>query len=108
MLLPVVPFRKDHGGCLLIGRAPNPVKRIKPAAEKKPGEGDEMEAGYFVVMPEAGAQIITIGVSQLKDNYTGFAMLVKPLGKVDARAGHPEPESDGHWLLSTLWRFRRY
>jgi ATP-binding cassette subfamily C protein LapB len=108
MLLPVVLFRKDHGGCILIGRAPNPVKKIKPAAEKKPGEGDEMEAGYLVVMPEAGAQIITIGVSQLKDNYTGFAMLVKPLGKVDARAGHPEPESDGHWLLSTLWRFRRY
>jgi ATP-binding cassette, subfamily C, bacterial LapB len=108
LLLPVVLFRKDHGGCILIGRAPNEVKKIKPAAEIKPGEPDEMEAGYLVILPEAGSKVITIGVSQLKANYTGYAMLVKPVGQVDTRAGAPEAQSDGHWLLSTLWRFRRY
>jgi ATP-binding cassette, subfamily C, bacterial LapB len=29
MLLPVVLFRKDHGGCVLIGRSPTDVKLIK-------------------------------------------------------------------------------
>lgn len=108
LLLPVVLFRKDHGGCILIGRAPEPVKKIKPASEIKPGEPEEMEAGYLVVLPESGSQVTTIGVSQLKDNYTGFAMLAKPIGKADVRAGQPESDGDGHWLLSTLWRFRRY
>ncbi len=110
MLLPVVLFRKDHGGCVLIGRSPKDIKVIKPAAEIKEGQqpADEMEAAYLVVMPEAGSQVVAIGVSQLKANYTGFAMLVKPVGKVDVRAGAPEPKEDGHWLLSTLWRYRRY
>ena len=111
MLLPVVLFRKDHGGCVLIGRSPTDVKVIKPAAEIKPGEQpaeDEMEAAYLVVLPEAGSKVVAIGVSQLKANYTGFAMLVKPVGRVDIRAGKPEPKENGHWLLSTLWRYRRY
>ncbi|CAN7197992.1 type I secretion system permease/ATPase [Caballeronia sp. LjRoot34] len=111
MLLPVILFRKDHGGCVLLGRAPNDVKVIKPAAEIKEGQQpaqDEMEAAYLVVLPETGSKVVSIGVSQLKANYTGFAMLVKPVGKVDIRAGIPEEKSDGHWLLSTLWRYRRY
>jgi ATP-binding cassette, subfamily C, bacterial LapB len=111
MLLPVVLFRKDHGGCILIGRSPTDVKLIKPAVEIKPGEQppqDEMEAAYLVVLPEAGSKVVAIGVSQLKANYTGFAMLVKPVGREDVRAGKPEAKEDGHWLLSTLWRYRRY
>jgi ATP-binding cassette subfamily C protein LapB len=111
MLLPVVLFRKDHGGCVLIGRSPTDVKLIKPAAEVKEGERPaevEMEAAYLVVLPEAGSRVVAIGVSQLKANYTGYAMLVKPVGRVDTRAGKPEPKENGHWLLSTLWRYRRY
>ena len=108
LLLPVVLFRKDHGGCILIGRAPERVKKIKPSTEMKPDEPDEMEAGYLVILPESGSKVTTIGVSQLKENYTGFAMLAKPIGQADERAGKPEVESNGHWLLSTLWRFRRY
>ncbi|HEV7832803.1 MAG TPA: type I secretion system permease/ATPase [Caballeronia sp.] len=111
MLLPVVLFRKDHGGCILIGRSPTDVKLIKPAAEIKEGAQPaqvEMEAAYLVVLPEAGSKVVAIGVSQLKANYTGFAMLVKPVGRDDVRAGKPEPKADGHWLLGTLWRYRRY
>ena len=95
MLLPVVLFRKDHGGCILIGRSPTDVKLIKPAAEIKEGAQPaqvEMEAAYLVVLPEAGSKVVAIGVSQLKANYTGFAMLVKPVGRDDVRAGKPEPK----------------
>jgi ATP-binding cassette, subfamily C, bacterial LapB len=108
LLLPVVLFRKDHGGCILIGRSPERVKLIKPPEEIKPDEPDELEAAYLVILPETGSQVVTIGVSQLKASYTGFAMLTKPIGQADKRAGNPEPKSQGHWLLSTLWRFRRY
>jgi ATP-binding cassette subfamily C protein LapB len=110
MLLPVVLFRKDHGGCILIGRSPEQVKVERTGAEgkDKADTEDEYETAYLVVMPEVGSQILTIGASTLKEHYAGFAMLVKPLGKVDARAGQPEAESKGHWLLSTLWRYRRY
>jgi ATP-binding cassette subfamily C protein LapB len=108
MLLPVVLFSKDHGGCILIGRSPTDVKKIKPAAEMKPGEPDEMETGYLMVLPEAGSKIVTLGVTQLKENYAGFATLVKPVGQADPRAGNQEPQRQGHWLMSTLWRYRRY
>ena len=96
MLLPVVLFRKDHGGCILIGRSPIDVKLIKPAAEIKEGDQPaqiEMEAAYLVVLPEAGSKVVAIGVSQLKANYTGFAMLLKPIGRNDIRAGAPAPNS---------------
>ncbi len=95
---------------MLIGRSPTDVKLIKPAAEIKPGElpeEDEMEAAYLVVLPEAGSKVVAIGRSQLKANYSGFAMLVKPVGRVDIRAGKPEAKESGHWLLSTLWRYRK-
>jgi ATP-binding cassette subfamily C protein LapB len=108
MLLPVILFRKDHGGCILIGRAPDKVKVEMTAEDAKDKAEDEYEAAYLPILPEVGPQVVKMGVSKVKAFYSGFAMLVKPLGKVDARAGTPAAKSEGHWLLSTLWRYRRY
>ena len=46
MLLPVILFRKDHGGCILIGRSPDKVKVEKTAEEAKDKTEDEYEAAY--------------------------------------------------------------
>ncbi len=108
MLLPVILFRKDHGGCILIGRAPDKVKVEKSADAKDKKAEDEYETAYQLILPEVGPQVVTLGVSKVKEFYAGFAMLVKPLAKVDVRAGEPAANTNGHWLLSTLWRYRRY
>ena len=89
MLLPVILFRKDHGGCILIGRAAEKVKVEKSADAKDKKAEDEYETAYQLILPEVGPQIVTLGVSKVKEFYAGFAMLVKPLAKVDVRAGEP-------------------
>jgi ATP-binding cassette subfamily C protein LapB len=107
MLLPVILFRKDHGGCILVGTAPDKVKVQKSPADAK-DKDDEFETAYLLILPEVGPKVVKMGASKVKEFYAGFAMLVKPLAKVDARAGTPAAQSNGHWLLSTLWRYRRY
>lgn len=97
LLMPVVLMRVDHGGCILLGRA-----------EDKVDEEGKREAQYIVVLPEMGAQSVIMPRSELEPLYAGFVLLVKPTGKVDERAGPIEPERAGHWLFSTLWRYRRY
>jgi ATP-binding cassette subfamily C protein LapB len=108
MLLPVILFRKDHGGCILLGTAPDKIKVLKSPADAKGKTEEEYETAYLLILPEVGPQVVKLGASQVKEFYAGFAMLVKPLARVDARAGAPADDANGHWLLSTLWRYRRY
>jgi ATP-binding cassette subfamily C protein LapB len=102
MLLPVILFRKDHGGCILLGTAPDKVKVQKSQADAKGRTEDEYETAYRLILPEVGPQVVTMGASKVKEFYTGFAMLVKPLAKVDARAGVPSDDGNGHQLQSGL------
>ncbi|MEB0140017.1 MULTISPECIES: type I secretion system permease/ATPase [unclassified Undibacterium] len=91
LLLPVVLLRKDHGGCMLLGFDSN----------------DEGETLARVWMPELGDAPALMTIAELNQAYSGFAILVKPQAMADGRAGEPEPEAAGHWLLRTLWRYKR-
>ncbi|SFR95190.1 ATP-binding cassette, subfamily C, LapB [Dyella sp. OK004] len=90
-LWPVVLLRKDYGGCVLL-------------SHRKTDDG----VRYRVVLPELGDDAVEIDADEMDATYVGFAILAKPKAKVDHRAGAPEPERAGHWLISTLWRYRRY
>ena len=90
-LWPVLLLRKDYGGCVLLGH-------------RKTDEGMR----YQVILPELGDDTVEIDADEMEATYVGFAILAKPRAKVDHRAGTPEPERGGHWLISTLWRYRRY
>ena len=59
-------------------------------------------------MPEIGPDPVEYTQDEMDEIYAGYAILVKPTAKIVTRAGEQEPESEGHWLVRTLWRYRRY
>ena len=70
------------------------------------GGGDS--ARYEVVFPEAGGGSVELDAAAMKALHGGHVLLAKPLPRLDERAGPVHRESEGHWLFSTLWRYRRY
>lgn len=92
-LMPVILLRKDHGAAVLFSSRRN----------------DEGKLIYQVMLPEMGCDTrVDISHEELSGWYSEHAILVKPSAKVDTRAGEETPKSVGHWLFSTLWRYRRY
>ncbi|MBS7695278.1 hypothetical protein KIN08_17135, partial [Vibrio cholerae] len=63
---------------------------------------------YQVVLPEISLEPVELDQPTMDELYAGHAILVKPRAKVDLRAGEEAPQPAGHWLLSTLWRYRSY
>lgn len=90
-LLPVALLRKDGGACVLVAR-----------------HGKGAAASYEVVLPESGGGSVRLDAGQMNELYGGHALLAKPHPRLDDRAGPQVQESAGHWLFSTLWRYRRY
>ncbi|WP_409319250.1 type I secretion system permease/ATPase [Pseudomonas sp. KCJK9016] len=95
-LVPMILLRKDQGGCVLLGR------RVDPA-----GKGGH-EYLYQVILPELSDEPVELPQCELDELYAGFAILARRTARVDNRAGEELARPAGHWLLSTLWRYRRY
>lgn len=95
-LFPIILLRKVKGGCVLVGRCADPQAEDKRACL------------YQVILPEISTEPVEIPQSEMDELYGGFAILAKPVAKIDTRAGEETERSAGHWLLSTLWRYRRY
>jgi ATP-binding cassette subfamily C protein LapB len=95
-VMPMILLHKQMGGCILLARRRNPDQEAKSRLL------------YQVVMPDIGPEPVEYTQEEMDAVYSGYAILVKPTAKVDTRAGEQEPEPAGHWLLRTLWRYRRY
>lgn len=93
-LVPIVLLRKGQGGCILLGR-----------------EADKSQTNSFVykvILPEISYDPVELSQSEVDELYAGFAILAKLSAKADTRAGEEVAKPAGHWLLGTLWRYRRY
>lgn len=97
-LVPIVLLRKDRGGMIYLGRS-------KQTGKNKAGKD---EVRYRVILPDVSLDSVELGEEELTELYAGSAILSKPKAKVDERAGEETPFGEGHWLWSTLWRYRRY
>lgn len=95
-LVPMILLRKDHGGCILLAR-----RRDTAGADKG-------AFVYTVILPEISSEPVELPQAELDELYAGYAILAKLTAKVDKRAGEELARPAGHWLLSTLWRYRRY
>jgi ATP-binding cassette, subfamily C, bacterial LapB len=95
-VMPMILLHRRAGGCILLGRRRNPDKEAKSRLL------------YQVVMPDIGPDPVEYTQDEMDEIYAGYAILVKPTAKIDTRAGEQAPEPAGHWLLRTLWRYRRY
>ncbi len=92
-LFPVVLTRKDGSHCIITER-----------------HGKGISSSYSVILPETGGGKKTISARELAEVYSGYALLCSPKPKLDEREseGLPEVNKEGHWLFSTLWRYRHY
>jgi ATP-binding cassette subfamily C protein LapB len=91
-LFPVILLRKQNeGGIVLISK-------------------QKLEKGHSwaVVIPEVSADPVTLSDEEMADVYSGFAIFIKPKAKVDMKIEAEHAVPAGHWLLGTLWRYRRY
>lgn len=92
-LMPIILLRKDKGAAILLGT-------------RRDAEGKLL---YQLILPEMGNEAsVEVSHQELSEWYSEHAILVKPNARVDTRAGDETPQSKGHWLFATLWRYRRY
>ncbi|MDE7590820.1 type I secretion system permease/ATPase [Enterobacter bugandensis] len=65
---------------------------------------------YQIVIPENGGTL-SISEASLTEMYSGYAMIANPKPKL-ARSMNdeilPAVSTEGHWLFTTLWRYRHY
>ena len=95
-VMPMILLRKGRGGCVLLSR------RVDKNSEGKQ---------YFVyqlIMPEVSQHALDVTHEELMAFYAGYAILAKPKARLDEQVEQDLPEVNGHWLFSTLWRYRRY
>lgn len=95
-LFPIILIRKKQGGCVLLDRC-----LVADAAVKN-------TYVYQVVLPELSSEPVQLSQDEMDEIYAGYAIIAKRTAKVDTRAGLESPRPAGHWLLSTLWLYRRY
>lgn len=94
-VMPIILLRNGSGGCILQSRY---------VAKNTEGKA---ELHYRLILPEVSQTPVEISHSELSEYYAGYAILVKPASGV-APAAEDVEQSPGHWLFSTLWRYRRY
>ncbi|MEA5666800.1 type I secretion system permease/ATPase [Stenotrophomonas sp. MH1] len=95
-LMPLILLRADQGGCILLGR------------EELRDTDNKLQVRYSVVIPEVSTTPVEMTQEEMDAFHSGYAILAKPHARPDDRAGEMLPTPKGHWLFSTLWRYRRY
>lgn len=95
-LMPMILLRQNGGGCIVLSR------RIHT------NEENQRELRFQLIMPEVSDKAVEMSLAELNEIYAGFAVMAKPAAVLDERASEMLPEVKGHWLFSTLWRYRRY
>ncbi|MEZ3415930.1 type I secretion system permease/ATPase [Pantoea dispersa] len=95
-LMPMILLRQNGGGSIVLSR------RIHT------NEENQRELRFQLIMPEVSDKAVEMSLAELNEIYAGFAVMAKPAAVLDERASEMLPEVKGHWLFSTLWRYRRY
>lgn len=95
-LLPIILLCKEQSACVLTG-----YRQVSD------GQGKPVSL-YQVIIPQISLEAVEMDSAEMDRLYAGHALMVKPAAKVDQRAGEESLQPAGHWLLSTLWRYRSY
>ncbi len=104
--LPCILVLEDKQSCIL-WEVQEPGR-----AGKAKGKQDEKErkvhpeTQFLVQFPETEDEKQLIKISDLKKLYTGYSFYVRPVARVDERAGPAEIETAKEWFWSALWENR--
>ncbi len=62
---------------------------------------------YFVVQfPESKDEKQILSLRQFKDLYAGYAFFIRPIARIDDRAGPAEIDTGRNWFWATFWKNR--
>ncbi|HCT7898067.1 TPA: type I secretion system permease/ATPase [Enterobacter cloacae] len=95
-VFPMILLRKGAGGMVLLAR------------ERRKNADDKWDLFYSLIMPEVGDEPVELNHEALRELYVGYAIAAKPTARIDSRVSDIAPPPKGHWLFSTLWRYRSY
>ena len=92
-LFPAIIARKDGSYNILLAR------------EKSKGG----QVNYRIFFPETGSERV-VSTSDLMADFSGYALLASRMPEMKSGIDNilPEINQEGHWLFSTLWRYRRF
>lgn len=81
---------------------------VREPGAKRGGKSDEKrkihpETEFVVQFPETEDEKQVLKISDLKKSYTGYAFFIRPVARVDERAGPAEIETGKEWFWSALW-----
>jgi ATP-binding cassette subfamily C protein LapB len=85
LVLPSIILLKDNRACIL-----NKI------------EGENCE----IILPESNGGASTIALEDLKNDYLGYAIFLKPFYKFDKRADEYNIATKKSWFWGTLWHYR--
>lgn len=64
------------------------------------------ETTFLVQFPETPDEKQTLTLEQLRNLYVGYAFFVRPVARVDDRAGPAEIDTGRNWFWATFWKNR--
>lgn len=87
LVLPAILMLKDNRACIL---------------NKILGKGK-----FEIILPDSCDGTAEVSLDELKEEYTGFAIFLKPVYKFDERADEFHIATKKSWFWGTLWGYRR-
>jgi ATP-binding cassette subfamily C protein LapB len=102
--LPCILALEDKQACILWEvREPGRGKAAKDEKNRKV----HPETKFLVQFPETEDEKQLLKLSELKKLYTGYAFYIRPVARVDERAGPAEIETTKEWFWSALWENKK-
>ncbi len=107
--LPCILALENTQACILWA-IEHPVKHPPKKIESKNGTKEAIEIHpetlFVVQFPETPDERQKISLAELKNLYSGYTFFIRPIARVDDRAGPAEIDTGRNWFWATFWKNR--
>jgi len=107
--LPCIMTLEEDQACILwdIEHPEKHPPKKKEGPKGKTGDVEiHPETSFIVQFPETPDEKKSLTLEELKNIYTGYAFFVRPVARVDDRAGPAEIDTGRNWFWSAFWKNR--
>lgn len=104
--LPCILVLEGKQACIL-WEVREPGRSGKKPAKGEQGRKIHPETEFLVQFPETPDEKKLLRISEVKKFYTGYTFYIRPIARVDERAGPAEIETSREWFWSALWENRK-
>ncbi len=103
--LPCIMVLEGGQSCIL-WEVKQPRQKGKPSKKNKNKITVHPDARFVVQYPETGDERSEIALQDLNKIYSGYVFYVRPIARIDDRAGPAEIDNARSWFWSALWENR--